>query len=71
MKRPARPVAVVQIPREEEWKFDNKRDGKFGTPLMALFVLKEIPQRTCPGTRCSGSAAGCVFSIAPSFFAAA
>jgi len=39
MKRFARSAAVVQIPRGQERKFDNKRDGKFAAPPMALFAL--------------------------------
>jgi hypothetical protein len=39
MKRPAGPVAVVQIPREEEWKFDNKRDAKFCALSTARLAL--------------------------------
>jgi hypothetical protein len=32
-------VAVVQIPRAKEQKFDIKRHGKFGTPSTAMFAL--------------------------------
>jgi hypothetical protein len=39
LKRIASPPAVVQIPPEEQQKFDTKRDAMFAAPPTALFGL--------------------------------